>query len=288
MAGDEGCFAWYELMTTDIASAEAFYGGVFGWGSQDASTAGFAYTVATAGDAPVSGLMGLPPEATIQGATPRWMGYVAVDDVDSIARRFRQLGGAICVSPTNSNIGRISVVADPQGATLALVTGLKPVRRKSTGLGEPGRVGWHELLADDWKKAFAFYGEVLGWQKSDEIGTTEKYQLFSAAGRTMGGMFTKPPTEQVPFWLLYFNVDDIDAAMERVRAGGGQSFDGPHELPDGGWIVRCRDPQGAGFALQGNRSEDAIRRASVSDVRWSAEWGEFSSRGRLRVTKPRT
>jgi uncharacterized protein len=286
MVDHHGRFAWYELMTTDIAAAAAFYAGVMGWDTQDASTPDLAYTLTMVGTVPVGGLMGLPPEARKKGATPRWMGYVAVDEVDAVARLFKRLGGSIYVPPTNTNIGRISVVADPQAATLALVTGLKPGRQDSAGLDEIGHVGWHELLADDWKKAFAFYGDIFGWQKSDEIGTTENYQLFSDGGLTMGGMFTKRPVEPLAFWLFYFNVDDIDAAMARVKTGGGQIFEGPYELPNGAWIVRCRDPQGAGFALQGKRSQDANRRAPASELDWSAEWGGFSSRGRLRATKP--
>ncbi len=65
------------------------------------------------------------------------------------------------------------------------------------------------------------------------------------------------PEEPLPFWLYYFDIDDIDAAAERVKTGGGQIFEGPLELPGGSWIVRCRDPQGAAFALQGKRSQDA-------------------------------
>jgi hypothetical protein len=286
MVDGHGRFVWYELLTTDMAAAGAFYSGVLGWGSQDASTPDVAYTLFTVGTAPVSGLMELPPEGRKKGAMPRWVGYVAVDDVDAIVRRFKDLGGAVYVPPTETNIGRISVVADPQTATLALVNGLKSGPQQPAGLSEPGHVGWHELLADDWKKAFAFYRELFGWQEADEIGSTEKYRLFAAGGLTMGGMFTKRPTEPVPFWLYYFNIDDLDTAMERVKTSGGQIFEGPLELPDGGWIARCGDPQGAAFALQGMRSEDAIRRSPPSDVRWSSEWGEFSSRGRLRVTKP--
>ena len=59
-----GRFAWYELMTTDIASAKAFYAKVVGWGAQDASTPGLTYTLFTSGKVPVSGVMGLPEEAT--------------------------------------------------------------------------------------------------------------------------------------------------------------------------------------------------------------------------------
>ena len=154
--------------------------------------------------------MDLPPDARRMGASPRWIGYVGVDDVDAVADRIVRLGGAVYVPPTNTNIGRISVVADPQTATLALVTGLKSGEQPAEP-DEPGRVGWHELLASDWKKAFAFYSELFGWRKADaEFGSTDRYQMFSAGGQTIGGMFTKRPMEPVPFWLYYFNVDDVD------------------------------------------------------------------------------
>src|SRR5882672_6260431 len=213
MVEHHGHFAWYELMTTDMAAAETFYANVVGWGAQDASTPDLAYTLFTVGGASVSGLMELPEDARKMGATPRWMGYVGVNDADATADRIKCLGGAVYVPQTNSNIGRISVVADPQTAILALVGGLKPGQQQSDELDEPGRVGWHELLAADWEKAFVFYAELFGWQKADaELGPTNMYQVFSAGGQTIGGMFTKRPVERLPYWLYYFNIDDIDAA----------------------------------------------------------------------------
>jgi uncharacterized protein len=286
MVERQGSFVWYELITTDMAAAATFYANVVGWGAQDGSTPDLAYTLFTAGSTLVGGLMGLPEDARKMGATPRWMGFVGVNDVDAAAERIKRLGGAVYVPPTNSNIGRISVVADPQTATLALVEGLKPGQRQSTDLDEPKRVGWHELLAADRETAFAFYGELFGWQKVDsELGPTDTYQLFSASGQTIGGMFTKRPVEQVPYWLYYFNIGDIDAAAERVKSSGGRIFEGPFEVPDG-WIVRCIDPQGSIFALQGMRSQDGLERAAASEVGWSTKWSGISSRGRL-ITKPR-
>jgi uncharacterized protein len=282
-----GCFAWYELMTTDVAAARAFYSDVVGWGACDASTTELAYTLFAAGNTAVSGLMALPEEARRMGATPRWMGYVGVDSADATSDRIKRLGGAVYVPPTDSNIGRISVVADPQTAILALVEGLKTGSQQPAELDQPGHVGWHELLAADWAKAFAFYVELFGWQKVDtESGPLDAYQLFSAGGQTIGGMFTKRPVEPVPYWLFYFNVGDIDAAAERVKRAGGQVFEGPFAVPEGSWIVRCIDPQGAVFALQGKRSRDAIAKDAAPQVGWSAEWKGISSRGKL-TTKPR-
>ncbi len=260
MVNSHGHFVWYELMTTDMEAAKAFYTKVMGWGTRDASMPDMAYTLFTVGKASVSGLTDLPEDARKMGAKPRWVGYVGVNDVEATVDRIKRLGGTVHVPPTEiPNVSRFSVVADPQMATLTLVKWLNPAQEQPAALGEPGRVGWHELLAADWEKAFAFYSELFGWRKADaEIGSMGTYQMFSAGGQTIGGMSTKPPTVPIPFWLYYFNIDDIDAAAERVKAGGGRILEGPREVRGGGWIARCTDPQGAMFALAGMRSDKAI------------------------------
>jgi predicted enzyme related to lactoylglutathione lyase len=144
------------------------------------------------------------------------------------------------------------------------------------------------LLAADHDKVFAFYKELFDWQTVNaEHDSKVAYRTFRTGADPIGGMFNKHPRDPVPFWLFYFNIGDIDAAAARVEAAGGQVFEGPLELPGGGWIARCRDPQGAAFALQGKRSQDGIGRAPASEVGWSTEWRGISSRGRLVVTKPR-
>lgn len=286
MADHPARFAWYELLTTDVAAASAFYGKVVGWGAQDASTSELAYTVVTANDVAVGGLMELPEEGRRLGATPRWLGYLAVDGIDATASQIARRGGAVLLPPTDSNIGRVSVVADPQKATFALVDGLTYGRQKSGGLEESGHVGWHELLAQDRNKVFDFYGELFGWQKdSTEADPTDFYHLFASSGQTIGGMLTKLPSVPQPCWLYYFNVDDINAAAERVNGSGGRMLQGPIELSDGCWIARCVDPQGALFALQGTRGKRDAERPSKSEVAWSAKWGGFASQGRMVMPK---
>jgi uncharacterized protein len=260
MANSHGRFVWYELMTTDVVAAKTFYAKVMGWNVLDVSMPGMPYALFAAGKTSVTGVLGLPKDAKKIGAKPRWMGYVAVDDVDAAAEKVKQLGGTVHVPPQNiPNISRFSIVADPQTATLALFKGLGPIEGQPIEPGQPGHVGWHELLAADWEKAFAFYEDLFGWQKADaEAGPLGTYQVFSAAGETIGGMFTKPSTVPIPFWLLYFGVADIDTAAERVNAAGGHVIEGPVEAPAGSWIARCTDPQGAMFALEGKRSQNTI------------------------------
>jgi predicted enzyme related to lactoylglutathione lyase len=284
LADQFGRFVWYELLTTNVPSAAAFYAEIVGWAVKDASSPELAYTLLTAGAAPVVGLMDIPEEGLRMGATPRWLGYVGVDDMDATVAQIPRLGGAILVAPTDSNIGRISVVADPQGATFALVTRLAFGRAQTSGSYEPGRVGWHELLAEDRAKVFPFYGKLLGWrQASAELDPASVYDLFSAAGKTIGGMLTKLPSVSHACWLHYFNVEDVGAAARRVMTGGGRVLQQPIELPDGGWIVRCVDPQGALFALQGAWDHKGAERSS--EVSWSSEWGGIASRGRMVIPK---
>jgi uncharacterized protein len=251
MAQPHGCFVWYELMTTDMDAARTFYAGVLGWGTQDASMPGLAYQLLSAEDTPVAGLLSLPDEARRAGVAPHWAGYVGVDDVDIAAVRVKTLGGTVYVPPTDvADISRFSVFADPQGATLSLLKWRKPAEAAPAAPIALGRVGWHELLAADGEKAFAFYAALFGWQKTEALqGVMGIYQQFAVAGEMIGGMFTKPPTLPLPFWLYYFNVADIEAAAQRVEAGGGEIIYGPMEVPGGASILHCADPQGAVFAL---------------------------------------
>jgi uncharacterized protein len=280
VVNSHGRFTWYELMTTDVEAAKAFYTKVMGWDTWQASVPGVPYTLFTAGNATVGGLMELPEDASKAGVRPAWIGYVGVNDVDATADRIERLGGVVHVPPTDvANVSRFSVFADPQTARLALFKWLNPGQAQPAEPQAPGRVGWHELLAADAEKALAFYGELFGWQKADvDIGEAATYQLFSAGGETIGGIMTKPETIPAPFWLYYFNVSDIDAAAQRVKSGGGRILDGLVEVPGGSGIVRCEDPQGAIFALEGMRARKPIgyfeRAASrdpadTRDRRWS-------------------
>jgi predicted enzyme related to lactoylglutathione lyase len=256
MSSSRGRFVWYELMTTDVEAAKAFYGKVVGWGTREAP--GSPYTLFTVGRATTGGLINLPLDAKKLGARPQWIGYISVDDVNGAVKRVKELGGTIHIPPTDvPDVSRFSVVADPQMATFILVKWSDPGRQPPIDPSALGHVGWQELFATDWKRAFAFYREIFGWQKVvADVGPTGTYQQFSAAGQVVGGMFNKPAAAPVvAFWLYYFNVADVGAAAERVRAEHGKILEGPTDIPGGGRVARCVDPQGAVFALIGKQSK---------------------------------
>lgn len=245
-------FVWYELMTSDSKAAEAFYRKVIGWESKDAGIPDHSYTLFSAGPAMVGGLMPIPESARAAGARPGWIGYIGVDDVDAAAGRIKAEGGVLHHAPDDiPGVGRFAVVADPQGAAFALFHGVGEPPDAPIASEQPGHIGWHELHAGDGVSAFAFYSRHFGWTKADalDMGPMGVYQLFATAGTTIGGMMTKTPETPMPFWLYYFNVDAIDAAIARTIESGGQVVMGPHQVPNGSWIVQCFDPQGALFAM---------------------------------------
>jgi uncharacterized protein len=259
MANSNGRFVWYELITTDLAAARAFYASVVGWEMRDASMPGMAYTLCATPGGTVCGLIDLTAEAGRLGAKPCWIGYVGVDDVDVAATRTIELGGVVEAAPqTVPGVSRFAIITDPQFAPLGVFKWLMP-RPPPSPPDTAGEIGWHELIATDEADAFAFYHALFGWQKAGtESGPLGTNQLFSVASETIGGMSGKSPDAPNPLWLHYFNVGDIDAAATRATAAGGQVLHGPTAARSGKWVVQCMDPQGALFVLMGTRKPGPV------------------------------
>jgi len=252
MADDRGCFVWYDLMTPEKDAAIAFYREVTGWGTQEWEGGAWPYTMWTAGEAPLGGIVPMGEAEREKGLRPHWLAYVFVPDVDEAASHAEELGGRVMHPPTDiPGAGRFTVIRDPQGAVIALFTPENP-GPETDGGPTVGRFSWHELATSDWQGAFEFYSHLLGWQKLEamDMGEAGIYQLYGRGGVPFGGMFNR--TSEMPgppSWLYYVLVTDLDAAVERVTASGGTVVNGPMEVPGGDRIAQCLDPQGAFFAL---------------------------------------
>jgi hypothetical protein len=271
LADVHGHFVWYELSTTNIEAAKAFYREVLGWGALDMSMPGMPYAAFTLRELPVCGLLKLSEEAIKQGGSPHWIGYVAVRDVDRTVLDVERHGGVVRSSPTTVfNFSRFAIVADPDEATFAIVTRLQPGLDPQLEENSQGRIKWHELLAGDCDKASNFYASVFGWQtEKTHAGSRGTYWAFSANGRAFGGVTKKSSAVSRPSWVYYFDVDDVDEAAKRVRNGGGRVIEGPVQIPGGSWVLQCVDPQDALFALVGKRKHTAIvqiRRSAGADA----------------------
>lgn len=246
-----GRFVWYDLMTTDPGGAADFYTKVAGWGTQDWNGGGKPYTMWTTKDAPIGGVMELPPD--MQAAMPpHWIGYVGVPDVDESAKQAEALGGRVLTPPMDiPDVGRFAVISDPQGAAIAIFTP-KAGPSQPEHVPNVGEISWHELTTTDHKAAYDFYQKLFGWDKTGEfdMGEMGSYQTYGRNDQSLGGMFTKPADMPMPpNWLYYIRVANVDEAAERVKSLGGQVLNGPMDVPGGDRIAQCMDPQGAAFAV---------------------------------------
>jgi predicted enzyme related to lactoylglutathione lyase len=113
---------WPELATSDPAGAAAFYTRLFGWKTKPETVGAEApYAEWLNEGASIGGLMPMHGEEW-RGVPPHWMIYITVADCDERAARAGQLGAKVCVPPTDiPNVGRFSVIADPQGAVFSLI-----------------------------------------------------------------------------------------------------------------------------------------------------------------------
>jgi predicted enzyme related to lactoylglutathione lyase len=115
-----GAFCWNELGTTDLETAKNFYTELLGWKLKESKAAGMIYNEIVAGDREVGGMYQMTAE--YGNAPSHWIAYVAVDDVDAKAKQVAELGGKVCVPPTDiPNVGRFCVINDPTGATISLI-----------------------------------------------------------------------------------------------------------------------------------------------------------------------
>jgi predicted enzyme related to lactoylglutathione lyase len=250
-----GRFIWYELITNDVDGAKAFYTSVMGWGVErfagsDAFEGGIDYFIWKAGAVGVGGVM------KMADTPPAWLAYVYVDDVDATLARALKLGAEVAVPGTDiPNVGRFGVLADPQGAHIAVMRPTPQEEQPERPMTMRGNVGWHELSTTDSKSALAFYSALFGWQPatSMDMGEYGTYSIFrhgaDAGDVWLGGASDMAQHMGMPaHWLYYVNVDAMDAALERIKAGGGQVINGPTEVP-GGRAAVCADPQGAVFGV---------------------------------------
>ncbi len=243
---------WVDLGTPDPDAAEAFYGPIFGWsfdpGENPEETGG--YRSAMLRDQPVAGVMKLMQE----GQPPAWSNYISVEDADAAMEAVKDNGGSVAIEPMDIlDIGRMGFFVDPTGAFCGV---WQPKSFHGAGLvNEPGSLAWNELETRDPSAAKVFYGAVFGWGSVDHEmeretggGTYTEWQLD---GNSIGGMMdvTGRVPDRVPaHWMAYFAVADADAAVEQVKATGGQVPFGPVDIPAGRFAM-CADPWGAAFAV---------------------------------------
>jgi len=247
-----GTPCWVDLMARDADAARRFYGDLLGWEAEDRldDQGRRIYVMFCRGGRAVAGLGEMGPEQRGSGMPAAWSTYVCTADIDALAARVPQLGGAVIMEPMQvMTAGRMCVVRDPTGAVISF---WQPGDHIGAGLvNEPGAWVWSELETRDTDTAAAFYGELLGWtHRTDQTGPMA-YTEFRIGDTSVAGMMAMPdavPPEVPSYWLAYFAVEDCDRAVEAVQKAGGTLLAPVMDLPVGRFAV-VADPEGAVFSV---------------------------------------
>ena len=260
-----GKIVWHDLLTDTPVKTRTFYGELFGWEFRPISNASINYTMIYQGERMIGGMVDqnrLPNKKDIS----RWVVGLSVSDIERATQLLSEGGGTVFTPPTSlGDRGTIAVVADPQGAILALLqtrdgdpadTGDKPAQ---------GEFLWDELWAADVNSAAKFYSQLAPYAVEEEsLGSEESpvdYRIMRTLDKPRVGIRTNPVEGLMPMWVSYLRVSDaasLDSILERVESLGGRILVPATPRPRGGVVAVIAGPSGAGIALQTWAENDTL------------------------------
>ena len=243
--------SWLDLGTTDLDSAESFYGELFGW-SADRQPAGegIFYSMQSINGKTVAGIYEQAQDQRDAGIPPNWLTYITVDHVDAAAAKIEPAGGRVAAPPFDvMDAGRMAIVADPSGGVVGLWQAKQAVGSELSG--QAGTFTWAELISTDPQAAEQFLVEVLGVNVVPMPNAPGGYKLLMVDGVPAGGvMLRSEEMGEVPsYWMNYFQVDDAQATADKAESLGGKVIMPPFDSGGPGTISVLQDPQGAVFSV---------------------------------------
>jgi predicted enzyme related to lactoylglutathione lyase len=244
-----GKLIWAELVTPDLAAAERFYGGIFGWTFHQIRTGDKSYAIAKLGDAPIAGLVQRPVQPD-RAQQPAWLPFFSVANVQEAGQRVLEHGGKELKSPRAYRLrGKQAIYADPQGAVFAVLnshSGDPP-----DVLAAPGEWIWGAVMTRDPDSAAAFYQDVFGYEvfelPSDARG---EHLLLASEDYARASVNPLPQAQDVqPHWIGFVRVADVPRAAEAAKTFGGRVLVEPHQDRHGGTVALLADPAGAAIGV---------------------------------------
>jgi len=109
----------------------------------------------------------------------------------------------------------------------------------------PGKIVHFELRAADADRATSFWSGLFPWQVGDSTMEGFDYRMFQTGDDQGGAIY---PAENPGSLIVYFDTDDIDASVAKVRELGGQAEE-KQPVPTHGWFAACEDTEGNSFSL---------------------------------------
>jgi len=240
-----GKIIWADLVTPDMAAAERFYSGLFGWTFQSVPGAGVDYAVAMSGAQPVAGIV-QKPLPNDEHRQPAWLTFIAVRDVDA-AERLALGNGAKSISKakTYAGRGRQAVLADPDGAVFAVLASSHG--DTADVLATPGEWIWSSLLAQDPEREANFYQSIFRYDLFDLPRDDGAIHVILSSDDYARASINQLPTggHRRPHWINFIRVLSADDAVAKAVSLGGKVLVQPYPDRHGDKVAVIADPAGA-------------------------------------------
>ena len=255
MTRTTGTSTWIDASVTDLASAKAFYTGLFGWELEDLGENFGHYHLIRNGGALVGGLMDVTGLTYPDGEplVAEWAVHLTVDDIDARAAAATERGAKLLMPIADiGSSGRTGTILDPTGALVGMWQAGDLEGYEFTG--DPGSPVWFELMTHEFDAASAFYTAVFDANlvPMSEPMTDDDFRYSTngpgeSASWGLGDATGVMPKEAAG-WRVYFGVESSEAALAKVTQLGGTILDGPVDSPFGR-IATIADPFGATFQI---------------------------------------
>jgi predicted enzyme related to lactoylglutathione lyase len=109
-----------------------------------------------------------------------------------------------------------------------------------------GQLVHFEVQAEDPDRAASFYRSVFGWDFQDSGMPGIDYRMVRTGETQGGGLYQSD--DRTGHLIVYFDTDDIDGAIAKVRESGGQA-DEKQPIPGVGWFASAKDTEGNAFSI---------------------------------------
>lgn len=245
-----GKFVWADLVTTDVAGARRFYGGLFGWAFAQLGTGRDSYTLAYHAGVPVAGMAEREP-APKQVRQAAWIAFMSVADVREAASEVAGKGGRVLIpAKTVEGRGDMVIVADPDGAPFGMI-------RSASGdpadfRADAGEWIWALYQSPDATSAAAFYQDIADYEVVPDDRFPDTPHFFLVAQGFARASLAEIPAGRSglrPDWLYFVRVKDMRASLARAVELGGRVIVEASPAALDGRIAVIADPAGAPLGL---------------------------------------
>lgn len=258
MTFQQGDPMWVDLGSDCFEESKKFYSELFGWEFTDTGADFGHYHIITLNGQRIGGAMNslIGPESPLEEAPmpSAWSVYFKADDIEASVKAALDAGATLIVPPMSvGDMGKMAFIADGAGAALGLWEYGEGFQGSVIDQG-PGTAVWFESLNKDLDAALPVYEAAFGWHVGwMPQGQSPVPYAFNAgeedqatAGLCDASSFL--PAEVPSFWRAYFQVEDTDAAVEKIKELGGSLQDGPMDSPYGR-VATVAGPEGASFQI---------------------------------------